>query len=208
MSLRRLVLTGTVMAAAAFLLGRLTPDPVSLVGALRNPQHTVEVAGADALLVAVTGLAAWAIWAWGALGLLLTAASVVPGTVGVAAGSLLRGLLPAAARHGAALALGVGVALPVLLTLPGGGARPVLAAAVSAATVPDWPAEQPDDAHVVVRGDCLWDIAADRLLASGPGPTNAEIAAAVQAWWSVNADVIGPDPDLILPGQVLRSPPS
>jgi hypothetical protein len=204
---RRLVLTGIVMAAAAFLLGRLTPDPASLLGVLRNPQQTVDVAGADALLVAVTGLAAWGIWAWGALGLLLTAASAVPGTVGAAAGSLLRGLLPAAARHGAALALGVGVALPVLLAPPGGGARPVLVAGVSETTVPDWPAEQSDEAHVVVRGDCLWDIAAGRLVAPGPGPTNAEIAAAVQAWWSANADVIGPDPDLILPGQVLRPPP-
>jgi nucleoid-associated protein YgaU len=61
---------------------------------------------------------------------------------------------------------------------------------------------------VVVRGDCLWDIAAGRLAASGSRPTDAEIATAVQAWWSVNADVIGPDPDLILPGQVLRAPQS
>ncbi len=208
MSPRRPVLTGTVMAVAALLLGRLAPDPASLAEALRSPQQTVDVAGADALLVSVTGLAAWGIWAWGALGLLLTAASAVPGTVGAAAGSLLRGLLPAAVRHGAALALGVGVALPVLLAPAGGSARPVLAAAVSATTVPDWPAEQSDEAHVVVRGDCLWDIAAGRLAASGPGPTNAESAAAVQAWWAVNADVVGPDPDLILPGQVLRPPPS
>jgi hypothetical protein len=30
----------------------------------------------------------------------------------------------------------------------------------------------------------------------------------VHAWWVANAGVIGPDPDLLLPGQVLRPPPS
>ena len=60
---------------------------------------------------------------------------------------------------------------------------------------------------MVVRGDCLWHIAADSLLGElGRLPTDGEIAAAVHAWWSANADVIGPDPDLLLPGQVLRPP--
>jgi nucleoid-associated protein YgaU len=141
--------------------------------------------------------------------------------VGAAAGLLVRVALPAGARRGAALALGIGlgVAAPVLLATPPGAARPVLAAAVSPAApatvpdwpgagrgVPDWPAEQAPGSHVVVRGDCLWDIAANRLRAAGSAPTDAEIAVAVQAWWSVNADVIGPDRDLILPGQVLRPP--
>jgi nucleoid-associated protein YgaU len=34
------------------------------------------------------------------------------------------------------------------------------------------------------------------------------VAAAVDAWWHANAAVIGPDPDLLLPGQVLRPPPA
>lgn len=73
----------------------------------------------------------------------------------------------------------------------------------------DWPAAHPAaDAHVVVRGECLWHIASDRLLAQhGRTPTDSEVAAATHAWWQANADVIGPDPDLLLPGQVL-SPPS
>ena len=37
-------------------------------------------------------------------------------------------------------------------------------------------------------------------------PFFAEIARAVHAWWTANADVIGPDPDQLLPGQVLRPP--
>jgi nucleoid-associated protein YgaU len=76
--------------------------------------------------------------------------------------------------------------------------------------VPDWPSEPPADRsvppHVVVRGDCLWDIAAGRFRAAGRTPTDAEIALEVQTWWSANAEVIGPDPDLILPGQVLQAP--
>ena len=70
--------------------------------------------------------------------------------------------------------------------------------------LPDAPAD--GSAHVVVRGDCLWDIAAARLTDAGATATNAEIAVATQAWWAANADVVGPDPDLILPGQVLHAP--
>jgi hypothetical protein len=79
------------------------------------------------------------------------------------------------------------------------------AASLSGATVPDWPTVT--GAHVVVPGDCLWHIAAGHLLDQlGRPPDHGEVAAAVQAWWSANADVIGPDPDLLLPGQVLLPP--
>lgn len=61
-----------------------------------------------------------------------------------------------------------------------------------------------DTAHVVVRrGDTLWAIAARGL---GPGASAAEIAAAWPRWFAANAAVIGPDPDLLLPGQLLRPP--
>lgn len=56
---------------------------------------------------------------------------------------------------------------------------------------------------VVVRGDTLWDIAARHL---GPGATTEQIAAEWPRWWAANADVIGRDPDLILPGQRLQPP--
>ncbi|TFV54039.1 hypothetical protein E4P41_20025 [Geodermatophilus sp. DF01-2] len=76
------------------------------------------------------------------------------------------------------------------------------------APVPDWPAPAPGH-HVVLRGDCLWDIAAgDLARRTGTPPTDGEVASAVSAWWQTNADVIGPDPDLLLPGQVLRPPPA
>jgi hypothetical protein len=57
----------------------------------------------------------------------------------------------------------------------------------------------------VRRGDTLWDIAAAHLSADA---TDAEIADAWQRWFQANRSVIGPDPDLILPGQVLRIPDS
>jgi nucleoid-associated protein YgaU len=61
-----------------------------------------------------------------------------------------------------------------------------------------------DAAEVVVRrGDSLWSIAARHL---GPGASDAEIAEAWPAWYTTNRDVVGDDPDLILPGQVLQAP--
>jgi hypothetical protein len=76
------------------------------------------------------------------------------------------------------------------------------------AAVPDWPAPVRDE-HVVLRGECLWDIAAaDLARRTGGSPTDDEVATAVDAWWHANAAVIGPDPDLLLPGQVLRPPPA
>jgi hypothetical protein len=59
-------------------------------------------------------------------------------------------------------------------------------------------------ARVVVRpGDSLWSIAATEL---GPNATAEAIAARWPAWYAANRQLIGPDPDLILPGQVLRTP--
>jgi len=58
--------------------------------------------------------------------------------------------------------------------------------------------------HVVVRrGDTLWDIAARAL---GPDASVADIAASWPGWYAANRSTIGPDPDLILPGQRLRPP--
>ncbi|MBO9555531.1 LysM peptidoglycan-binding domain-containing protein [Cellulomonas sp.] len=56
---------------------------------------------------------------------------------------------------------------------------------------------------VVVRGDSLWRIAARHLPA---GADDAQIAAAWPAWYAANADVVGPDPGVLLPGQVLVVP--
>lgn len=59
------------------------------------------------------------------------------------------------------------------------------------------------DAVVVVSGDCLWTIAARAI---GPDATNAEIAVAWPRWYARNRTTIGADPDLLIPGMVLRPP--
>ena len=235
MSIRRLVGTATAMALIAGPLALLTPGIPAMAATLAAAQRTADTAGPDALVISAAGLLAWAVWAWGALGLALTAASALPGMLGRAAHVTLHVVLPAGARRSAALAvgLGLGVAGPLLGTAALMTPTPAAAAdswTRSTADVPDWPASgvlldrpanaavpgpAPDwptaapaaDSHVVVRGECLWHIASDRLLAEhGRTPTDGEVAAATQAWWQANAEVIGPDPDLLLPGQVLSPP--
>jgi nucleoid-associated protein YgaU len=56
---------------------------------------------------------------------------------------------------------------------------------------------------VVHRGDTLWDIVGRAL---GPAASDLEIAREWPRWYAHNRSVIGDDPDLILPGQVLRRP--
>lgn len=58
--------------------------------------------------------------------------------------------------------------------------------------------------YVVRPGDSLWSIAD-----SHPEPgTSASVHERWQAIWQANRDVVGDDPDLILPGQALRLPGS
>jgi hypothetical protein len=232
MTVRRLTLTTVAMAAVAVVLTALTPAVPVMTDALGNPQRTADRAGPEALVLAGAGLLAWLCWAWGALGLALTAASAVPGLFGRLAGTALHVVLPAGARRSAALLLGLGLGVTAPLAGTALSSFPAASAAVphghSANTVPDWPAtsdpaEQavpdwptavPDRppavqpaAHVVIRGDCLWSITERRLAeALGRTPTAAEVATEVDGWWRANVAVIGPDPDLLLPGQVLRPP--
>lgn len=59
------------------------------------------------------------------------------------------------------------------------------------------------DEVVVHRGDTLWSIAARHL---GPDASAGEIDRSWHQWFALNRDRVGVDPDLILPGQVLRVP--
>jgi len=56
---------------------------------------------------------------------------------------------------------------------------------------------------VVQRGDTLWGIAATAL---GAHASDADVLREVVRWHDANRHVIGHDPDVILPGQVLRAP--
>jgi len=58
---------------------------------------------------------------------------------------------------------------------------------------------------VVHDGDTLWSIVSTVL---GPYATDVEVALAWPQWYRANRDVIGADPNYILPGQVLHAPGS
>src|SRR4051794_7386941 len=142
MSIRRLMVTATAMGAIAVVLGALTPSFPAMTEAVTQAQRTVDTQGADVLISSAAGLLAWSVWAWGVLGLALTAAAAVPGAVGGAARLVLHVVLPAGARRSAAVLLGLGLGL----TAPVAGvALPSLAPSASAAgiqDVPDWPAAE------------------------------------------------------------------
>lgn len=62
----------------------------------------------------------------------------------------------------------------------------------------------PSPSYYRVRpGDSLWSIAAAHLPA---GAAPGDVARAWPRWWRVNRQVVGDDPDLIRPGQLLRVP--
>jgi hypothetical protein len=65
----------------------------------------------------------------------------------------------------------------------------------------DWP-DSPSPV-VVLAGDSLWSIAA-RHLAADAG--DGLIQQATREWYAANTSVIGDNPNLILPGQILRPP--
>jgi nucleoid-associated protein YgaU len=144
----------------------------------------------------------------------------------------LEGLLGAALvasgpLSGAAMAAGSGVAPPVppvpvpspLVAPP----PPALHVSLDRPVAPLWSARPPSldralggDGHgldrlpppatnvVVVRaGDTLWDIARRHLPA---GATPTAVARAWPRWYAANRAVIGPDPDLVRPGQRLVAP--
>lgn len=209
------------LAAAALLLV-CAPGPAESVQTLRSPQVAADV---TAPLVAAVALLAWALAAWLLVTALLTAGSRLPGWAGTAAGALLRRVAPAAVRRAVALALGVGVSVGGLGVSAASAATPFHGVAVmhSMDDTPrstsslDWPSgtargpgpsaggtgKPPGDVVVVRPGDTLWDLAAADLPTSA-GPR--DVAAAWPSWWSANREVIGEDPDRLLPGQRLEPP--
>ncbi|MCK9932070.1 LysM peptidoglycan-binding domain-containing protein [Frankia sp. Mgl5] len=110
---------------------------------------------------------------------------------------------PAAAAPSASAPSGNGGGDPLVPSAPLGTGTPGTAPGASPGTPPTNPGAAAE--VVVLRGDSLWTIVARHL---GPTATTDQIAAEWPRWWSANADVIGPDPDLLLPGQRLLPPPS
>ena len=81
--------------------------------------------------------------------------------------------------------------------------EPTVERTATAAPAPDEARAPTADSVTVRRGDSLWRIAAEHLDADA---SDAEIAAAWPRWYEANRAVIGSDPNLIHPGQVLRAP--
>src|SRR3954452_9001511 len=93
MSMRRWLGTTALMGAVAWALWSLSPGTAEVRAAVGDPQGLVDRAGADALLLVVVPVLAWLSWAWGALGLLLTAVVTVPGSDGPLAAPMPHELL-------------------------------------------------------------------------------------------------------------------
>jgi nucleoid-associated protein YgaU len=60
--------------------------------------------------------------------------------------------------------------------------------------------------YTVRSGDCLWMIARAAIVADGDKPTGAMIADLWRRIYDINSEVIGANPRLIFPGQVLEIP--
>jgi len=64
-----------------------------------------------------------------------------------------------------------------------------------------------DNVWVVQRGDHLWSIAAETVADQRGATTDYEIERYWRRLIENNKDIIGPDPDLIIPGQTIALPP-
>src|SRR3954454_7349342 len=142
MSTRRLAVTALAMAGIGGVLAALAPDLATLTGSFLRPQRVADLAGPDAVVTAWAAALAWLVWAWGLMGLVLTAATALPGILGGTARAALSVLLPAPARLAAAVAVGLGGG--VGLGAPFASAAPLPTPATgSVPAVPDWPSDEP-----------------------------------------------------------------
>lgn len=222
-----LALAGAIVVAAALLRGGW----VVVAAWVHSPAASRTPAG---LLAPVCAIGAGLVLGWIGLSGLVSAATRIPGRVGRHAHVVSVRVAPSVVRAGVAAALGGSLALGTASL--GASSAPTAASAVhstvAATTAADpaspAPSQPPDrepspsgdvglvssapaaarpsvDEHVVVhRGDSLWAIAARHL---GPHAGPREIAHAAQRWYAANRDVIGEDPDLVQPGQLLVPPP-
>ena len=165
-----------------------------------------------------------------AVGLLLTGLARLPGAVGRACEGAARRVTPAVVRRllvgGVGLGLtatpAVAVAAPTAVVGadrwpdldrgPRAGTLPLLdrgmalarPAAAPERTAAPGAGTRPARSVVVVRDDdTLWRIAARHL---GPGASDVAIDREWRRWYRANRAVIGPDPDVIVPGQRLVPP--
>jgi nucleoid-associated protein YgaU len=156
--------------------------------------------------------------AWVVLAVAAALLAALPGSVGRSAQALARAITPALVHRAIALALGTALSAA---TVPQAPANAALTAGTATTTAPagwpdlpllDRPASPTPTPHpapprapavIVQSGDCLWSIAAKGLPADA---SDAQIDDEWRRWYAANRAVVGADPDLIYPGQVLTAP--
>ena len=202
----RLSRTGVLTwVLAVGVLAVLAPRLGTTVGALGS-------ASFPAALGAVLELALVLVAGWA--GLVLGACMLGGGAARVA-----RHLVPRAVRGALLAGVLTGLSVGAVHADPGAAPPGPVGTALDGLVLPDRPLSAPDLARtaavlpaddpppervVLVRpGDTVWDIAAASL---DPRADAAEVARAAHRWYLANREVIGPDPDLIHPGQRLVAP--
>jgi resuscitation-promoting factor RpfA len=206
----RAVPTLAPLGGAAYVLLELGPATLDAAQGSTTP---------DALVTAGCELAGLALLAWLTCVTSVCLLTALPGWFGRVADSVARRTAPTVLRVAVRASLGLGSSVIVGTTsaLTLAALAPVSAvAATTPGSPPGWPSldrapvtaphpDRPSRAapYVVRPGDTLWDIAARHL---GGRPTAADVARAWPAWWAVNREVVGGDPDLIHPGQRLTAP--
>jgi nucleoid-associated protein YgaU len=195
-------LAATVAALAA---GRTVPAAWRAV----DTGAPAGVAVSDALVAACAAVLTGALgWLW--LVTTATVAQVVAGAAPSGAGAPRRLVLLAC---GAAVV--AGAAVPAHADGGRGGAEHLVGlslperAVAPAARAPGRPRDEAvsvartdagaEERYVVRPGDSLWSIAQAH-------PAGDDVEVRWRAIWTANRDVVGPDPDLIHPGQALRLP--
>ncbi|MGJ9421125.1 LysM peptidoglycan-binding domain-containing protein [Aeromicrobium sp. CF3.5] len=191
--------------SAAGVVGVVAPSAPQALGQVVGPDFPAALVGLAQL--ALLGVAGWILLVLlGALAHIqlpgvprtLRSALIVPATVGVLSVVAVAGPAQADQRHDLA-----GLPLPD---------RPVATAALDATRSPQAQADSvrppsvstPAVSTITVQpGDTLWSIAAEGL----PGhASTTQVTQAWHAWYDANRDVVGTDPHLIRPGQVLTTP--
>jgi len=185
------------MLAAALAAG--TASAIALVHALTTGGDPAADLPALVHLVALGALAVSTGWVATMLGVLLWEQRHGRGVASGFAWACPRACRPmliAMCSAGATLAVaGPGTAAPTA-PAPPAAALPSLDRPLGA------PAQHREGGRIVVRsGDSLWSLARSRH----PEDDASATASRVRALYRENSDVVGADPDLIRPGQVLRT---
>jgi nucleoid-associated protein YgaU len=208
------------VSADVVVLAAGRPHLRALADGLSAPRSWVRSTGADAAALDLAGAALWLVAAWFGLGVLAVALSLAPGLLGRVGRRASGAVLPGAVRT-----LLVGATSAGVLLAPAaahGAYGPLPPPSVPSSDAPAAPLPPPqlplsgtvtssggaaqarsDQSVVVVAGDSLWRVAARSL---GPEASAAAVAAQWPRWYAANRAVIGDDPGLIRPGQVLHAP--